>query len=235
MSPAVGPTAFPGFPSQTLKFLKDLSNNNDRDWFNERKPKYEQFVREPALALITAMQKPLDKQAPMLEAIPKKVGGSLMRIYRDTRFSKDKTPYKTNVGIHFRHEQGSNVHAPGVYLHLEPSGCFMGAGIWHPEKEALLSIRQFLAEHPDLWKKAVYGKKFREAYELTGDRLKRPPAGFDKEHPYIEDLKRKDFIGISPLTKAQVESPELIKVMVQKIKAADALMRFLCDALGIPF
>ena len=102
-------STFNGFPKGTRKFLRDLGRNNNRDWFNANKSKYEKEVREPALAFITAMRKPLRSLSECFQAIPKKTGGSLMRIYRDTRFSKDKTPYKTNVGIHFRHQSGARL------------------------------------------------------------------------------------------------------------------------------
>ncbi|MDZ4851199.1 MAG: TIGR02453 family protein, partial [Pirellulaceae bacterium] len=107
---------FQGFSTETFKFLRDLAKHNDRDWFAENKQRYEDDVLAPSLAFIESMQPFVRKLSPYLTAIPKRVGGSLMRIYRDTRFSKNKTPYKTNVGIHFRHEIGGDVHGPGFYL-----------------------------------------------------------------------------------------------------------------------
>ena len=115
---------FEGFQPTLLAFLRDLKANNNRDWFNAHKPDYEQLVREPALGFISAMGPPLAKFAPMFVAVPRKSGGSLMRVYRDTRFSRDKTPYKTNVGIQFRHEYGKDVHAPGYYFHIDPDQVF---------------------------------------------------------------------------------------------------------------
>ena len=107
---------FEGFPKDSIKFFKELSKNNDREWFAEHKSWYEEVVLDPALALVTDMAAPLKKISPHFVAIPKRSGGSLMRIYRDTRFSKDKTPYKTNLGVQFRHEVGKDVHAPGFYF-----------------------------------------------------------------------------------------------------------------------
>ncbi|MGI9427261.1 MAG: DUF2461 domain-containing protein, partial [Bythopirellula sp.] len=126
---------FPGFPLGLLHFLNDLTKHNKRDWFQANKSRYEQELLAPALAFIEAMKEPLGKISPYFQAIPKKQGGSLMRIYRDVRFSKDKRPYKTNVGIHFRHEAGCDVHAPGFYFHIEPDEVFIGAGIWHPDSK----------------------------------------------------------------------------------------------------
>ena len=112
--------SFAGFPKDTLRFLADLSKNNDRDWFADNKDRYESAFVEPSLEFIAAMEKPLKKISPFLVAAPKKQSGSLMRIYRDVRFSKNKNPYKTNIGIQFRHEAGKDVHAPGLYVHLAP-------------------------------------------------------------------------------------------------------------------
>lgn len=226
---------FPGFPPDTIKFLSALKKNNEREWFKERKDRYESAFLNPALEFIEAMQKPLNGVSPFLQAVPKKVGGSLMRIYKDTRFSKDKTPYKTNIGIHFRHEAGCNVHAPGCYVHIEPKSCFIGVGIWRPEKEPLALIRESIAEDPKAWKKVRDGKKFRETYELQGDSLKRPPAGFDKEHPMIDDLKRKDFIAVSNLKDDEITKPDFIKTVTARLKAGTPFMRFLCEAMELPY
>ena len=111
------------FTPATVKFLAELSDNNNRDWFNENKTRYEEEVLDVALRFIQSMQDPLADFAPHFTAIPKRMGGSLMRVYRDTRFSKDKTPYKTNIGIQFRHVLGKDVHAPGFYVHIEPGSC----------------------------------------------------------------------------------------------------------------
>ena len=120
---------FAGFPPQTLKFLKELERNNNREWFQANKSRYEDVVLEPALDFITTMGPKLHAISDHFVAIPKRMGGSLMRVYRDTRFGKDKTPYKTNIGIQFRHELGRDVHAPGYYLHIDNTGCFLAAGI----------------------------------------------------------------------------------------------------------
>ena len=101
------------FTKSTFSFLDELAASNNRAWFEENKSRYESLVREPALAFIEAMEPALRKFAPNLRAEPRKVGGSLMRVFRDTRFSRDKTPYKTNIGIQFRHSLGKDVHAPG--------------------------------------------------------------------------------------------------------------------------
>lgn len=228
-------TAFAGFPKDTLKFLRTLKRNNDREWFQKNKARYESAFLEPSLEFIQAMEKPLQKISPCFTAIAKKQGGSLMRIYKDTRFAKDKTPYKTNIGIQFRHEAGCSVHAPGYYLHVEPGSVFLGVGIWRPDRQPLLQIRQAISETPTDWKRARDAKGFHSNYELSGDSLKRPPAGFEKEAPMIDDLKRKDFIGVCNLKDDDITDPKFLQEVTRKFKAATPFMRFLCNALELPF
>ena len=136
--------SFTGFKPSLMKFLRELEKNNNRDWFADNKQRYEDLVVEPVMDFITAMGPRLETISPHFLALTGKTGGSMMRVYRDTRFSKDKTPYKTNVGLQFRHELGRDVHAPGFYMHLESSGCFIGSGIWHPASDALGAIRRHI-------------------------------------------------------------------------------------------
>lgn len=225
---------FEGFTPETIKFFRQLSKNNNREWFAKNKARYEDVVLNPALELVTEMQEPLKKVSPHFVAVAKKSGGSLMRIYRDTRFSKDKTPYKTNLGIHFRHEAGKNVHAPGFYFHIDKKEIFVGAGIWHPDNSTLKKIRMRIVDDPAGWKRARNGKKFRSMFELRGDALKRPPRGFDAEHPLIEDLKRKDHIGLTALSESELFDRKLINILVARFKTAIPYVRFLCDALPLP-
>lgn len=227
--------SFPGFDKDLLHFLDDLSFHNDRDWFQTNKSRYEASVREPALAFIRAMEAPLKKISPHFRAIAKKTGGSLMRVYRDTRFSKDKTPYKTNVGIHFRHELGKDVHAPGFYFHIEPESIFIGAGIWHPDSPTLKKIRTAIVEDPKAWKRARDAKSFRSQFDLHGDSLKRAPRDFDADHPMIVDLKRKDFIGLCDLKATRITKSSITTEVASVFAAAKPFVRFLCNAIAVPF
>ncbi|MEM9589510.1 MAG: DUF2461 domain-containing protein [Planctomycetota bacterium] len=220
---------------ELFDFLEDLQANNDRDWFAENKSRYEEVVREPVLELITQLAKPMARSAPMLKAVPKKVGGSLMRIYRDTRFSKDKTPYKTNVGISLRHDADGDIHAPGVYVHLATEDCFIGAGCWQPASPTLSAIRRSIDEDPKSWLKARDNKAFRAKYELTGSSLKTAPRDYPKDHPMIEDLRRKDFIGIAPVSRKDLIQGDACKLIMDHIKAGKSLMAFICDSVGIPY
>lgn len=223
------------FSAATFSFLDELAANNNRAWFEANKPRYESTVREPALEFIAAMGPLLDRFAPHFRAEPRKVGGSLMRVFRDTRFSRDKTPYKTNVGIQFRHSLGKDVHAPGFYLHIAADECFLAAGCWHPEPDALGRIRDLVAANPRRWFAARDDKKFVSHWVLTGDALTRPPRGYAADHPALEDLKRKDFIGLAPLSVDDVVSPGLLKLAGTRFASAAPLMKFLCEALNVPY
>ena len=147
-------------------------------------------MKGPALALIQEVAPHLAALSPHFHAGPR----SLFRIHRDVRFSKDKSPYKTSVGVQFRHDAGRDSHAPGFYLHVEPGKSFVGLGMWHPDGPALRKVRERIVEKPGSWRAAMGDRRFRDAFELEGDRLERPPRGFDPEHPLIEALKWKDYI-----------------------------------------
>lgn len=226
---------YAGFKPETIKFLKDLKKNNNRDWFNENKSRYEEQVLDVALHFIQSMQDPLKDIAPHFTAIPKRMGGSLMRVYRDTRFSRNKLPYKTNIGIQFRHEQAKNVHAPGYYVHIDPDEVFLAAGMWMPEPEPLLSIRQRIAEKPAEWQRAKEDKAFARHFELDGTSLTRPPRGFDRNHRMIEDIQLKSFIAIKNMKHDDALSPQFQRKVEAAFPAATPYMRFLCKAVGVQF
>jgi uncharacterized protein (TIGR02453 family) len=225
----------PYFSGETFQFLSSLAANNNREWFGENKPRYEDTVCSPALRFIDDIAVELAAISPHFLAIPKKVGGSLMRIYRDTRFSKDKRPYKSNIGIHFRHEVGKDVHAPGFYLHIAPGECFVGVGIWRPDSTALGKIRDAIVEDADSWHAARDDKVFNKRFRLSGDRLTNPPRGYAGDHPLIEDLKWKDFIAVAELDQREVTGNKLLSRVVDDFAAADPFMRFLCKALEVRY
>lgn len=228
-------SAFKGFPLDLLHFLEKLSRNNNREWFTKNKERYETAARTPALEFISAMEKPLRKVSPHFVASAKKVGGSLMRVHRDVRFSSDKTPYKTNLGIQFRHEVGKDVHAPGFYLHIALDECFLGAGVWRPDSDSLGAIRERIVEEPARWKRASTGKRFRDAWDLGGESLKRPPRGYDANHPLIEDLKRKDHIAVAPLTHDDLLALDVVDRVTEAYKRSQPYVGFLCEAVGVAF
>lgn len=223
------------FTPALFAFLRDLAAHNDRAWFQANKDRYLEHVQEPALAFIVDFAPRLARISPHFSADARVVGGSLFRIQRDTRFSKDKTPYKTNTGVQFRHEAGKDAHAPGFYLHLQPGECFVGAGLWRPEAPLARSIREAIAADPAGWKRAAHGARFTAAWSLGGDSLVRVPTGFDPAHRFADDLRRKDFIGSARLTDRQVTAPGFDQELAKMLGSTAPLMRFLCDAVGVPF
>jgi uncharacterized protein (TIGR02453 family) len=223
------------FTRQTFTFLASLAENNTREWFEEHRQDYEDCVREPALDFISDMEDEMPAISKHFRALPKKVGGSLMRIYRDTRFSNDKSPYKTNIGIHFRHEVGKDVHAPGYYVHIEPGECFVGVGLWHPEPDVLFRIREAIVKKDKAWVAARDDRNFCKYFSLEGDVLANAPRGYAKDHPLVEDLKHKDFIGLAALSKTDVTSADFRTLAVERFKQAKPYMRFLCEALELQF
>ena len=228
-------SGFQGFGAALPAFLEALRANNERDWFHANRARYEETVREPARAFIRSMAPALAAVSPHFRADDRKQGGSLMRVHRDTRFTRDKTPYKTNVGIQFRHALGRDVHAPGFYLHLEPGSAFLGAGVWHPDPGALAMIRARIDDEPDAWCGIRDAPPFRASFRLGGASLKTMPRGFARDHPLGEDLRRKDFIAIHELPLPDALGPELPDLAAARMRDARGLMRFLCEAIDVPF
>lgn len=218
---------------ELFDFLSDLKVNNNRSWFHENKSRYERFLKEPLLAFIAAFSDRLLTISPYYQAIPKVTGGSLFRIYRDVRFSKDKQPYKTWAGMHFRHERARDVHSPGFYIHLEPGNVFISCGIWKPNSESLGRIRQVLQEHPQRWIAATQEENFASVYRLAGESLQRPPRGIDPDHPLIEDLKRKDYLASIEIDESTATRPDFLDYYLETCQCAIPFMRFLTESLDL--
>ena len=221
------------FDDDLYEFLGDLADNNERAWFQGNKKRYEGSIKDPSLRFIRDLGPRLESISPHFAAIPKAVGGSLFRIYRDTRFSKDKTPYKTHVGIHIRHVLAKDVHAPGFYLHLEPGASMFAAGIWHPDGPAVKAIRGAIDSGQEEWV-SVRAAMEAAGLELGGESLKRVPRGFDKEHPLADDLKRKDFIVSRAISEDATMSDDFLETFAGWCVGAMPLQRFLCAAVGVP-
>ncbi len=226
------------FSPAVFAFLRELEANNDRAWWENNKDRYLELIREPALDFITDFAPRLEEISSHFVADARTVGGSLMRPYRDTRFSKDKTPYKTNVGIQFRHQMGKDVHAPGFYLHLEPRACFAGVGMWKPEAAVARQVREAIYRHPKEWQRATRSKRFGATWELERDDeylLRRIPREFVDDHPFPEDLRLKSFIATRRITQKQITSPALDRELASMFTSASDFTRFLCQAIGVPF
>ena len=223
------------FTPSLYKYMRDLAAHNEREWFQANKDRYLAELRDPALQFITDFGPHLMKISPAFRADPRPTGGSLFRIYRDVRFSKNKQPYKDHTGLHFRHVAGKDAHTPGFYLHLQPGGSFVGVGLWHPDNPTLKLIRDALVRDPGLWKKAVGNKRFKDHFTVSGDSLKRPPKGYDPDHPLIDVLKMKDFTAFASLTQKQVTSAGFVEEFAGMCRAGSSLVKFVCEAIGQPF
>jgi len=220
----------PSFSPKLFAFLRELKAHNEREWFNANKARYQEQVKEPALAFVEDLGHRLPEVAPHLTADDR----SLFRIYRDTRFSKDKTPYKTHVGIYFRHARSAEADTAGLYVHLEPGRVFMGAGIWHPGSAALKRIRDTLVARPQGWREAVAAVA--PGWTLAdGESLKRPPTGYPADHELVGDLKRKSFAIVSPLTQRQVTASGFLDECATQAAQARPFMTYVCAALGVEY
>ena len=210
-----------------FQFLSDLKEHNDRDWFQAHKADFEEQVREPFLRLIADLKPEFEKLNPRIVVDPSPTRGSMMRIYRDVRFSADKSPYKLNAAAHFKHARAKEDAVPGYYIHLEPKDCLLGAGVWHPQPRALQKIRSAIVSDAGRWAKVGRGHTF------MGDSLKRPPAGYAADHPLIEDLKRKDFAVLLPLQEQEVCGPNLRQLLMKRFRSVEPLVQFLSEAVGL--
>jgi uncharacterized protein (TIGR02453 family) len=217
------------FTPELFRFLTRLKRNNNRDWFLAHKDEYESSAHQPALQFITDFAAPLYKITPHLVADPRTSRGSLFRIYRDTRFAADKRPYKTNIAMRFSH-RGKDIHSPGFYLHLEPGGCFAASGLWHPEAETLLKVRNAIVERGNEWRKVRKLLNWDDASKLS-----RPPRGFPADHEFVEDLKLRDLGTAINFTDAQVCGPKFMARFANACIRMSPLGRFLSSAVGLQF
>ena len=232
----------------TFKFLRGLARHNERDWFMAHKAEYEEYVKGPTLQLIEDLAVPLKSISPQLVADPRTVGGSMFRIYRDTRFAADKRPYKTHVGMTFFHAATKRtarglagnaamgrLDAPVLYLHIEPGSCFTGGGIWHPQPVTLKRLRDFMIDNPRSWTRLTASPAFKRHFTLSGEVLARPPRGYPADHPLIEDLKRKDIVASAALNESQLTEPGLQKLLLRRFKLMQPMLEWLCMALELEF
>ena len=227
---------FRGFSPSFFAFFKDLKANNERAWFEAHKERFRGTVQTQMSHFIAAMAPELKTISKEFIADPRPNGGSMFRIYRDVRFSRDKRPYKEHAACQFRHRFARDVHAPGFYVHLAPGEVFIGGGLWMPDSEALARIRSVIAAKPELWKKSVATKTFAAHFgALEGESLTRPPRGFDANHPLIADLKRKSFVATRMSSERAARTATFLAETAESFRKLDPLMRFLCGALDVPY
>jgi uncharacterized protein (TIGR02453 family) len=217
--------------ARTFRFLGELAQHNERAWFEANKRRYVEEVRDPLLRFVAACGPKLQRISRHVVADPRPVGGSLFRIHRDVRFSKDKSPYKTHAAMSFRHAAGRERPAPGFYLHLGPGDVFAGAGLWHAPSDAVKPVRDAIVASPDRWAKVARACPLGEGE----DTLKRPPRGYDPAHPCIEDLKRQSFTTGVRFTQTQACAADFVDRFTGACRKAAPLMEFLARALGLPW
>jgi uncharacterized protein (TIGR02453 family) len=222
----------PHFTPALFDFLRQLKKNNNRDWFQKHKARYESDVRHPALRFISDVGPGLKKISPHLVADPRPVGGSLFRINRDIRFAADKSPYKPNVGMSFGHDQGREAAAPGLYLHLEPGESFAGGGIHMADNPTLNKVRDAIVADPNGWKRIVGGAQFAPLFTNMGEALKRAPQGYDPNHPLVEDLKRKGYTWHARFSEADVCRVDFLERYLEACRRAAPFSRFLARAVA---
>ena len=220
------------FSPQFFGFFRELARNNNREWFTANKGRYEAVVQEPCLRFIRDVGAGLRTLAPHLVADARPFGGSLFRIYRDIRFSPDKSPYKTAAAMHFSYAKakGPEHATPGLYLHLEAGKSFAASGVWQPDAATLKKIRDRIVAKPNEWRAVRRSKA-----EIEGESLKRAPPGYDPNHPFALDLRRKEFVASVAFRDAEVTSPAFLQGFLEACRAMDPLNRFVAKAIGIPW
>ncbi len=220
---------FDGFPKQGIEFLKKLKRNNKREWFNAHKVEYEEYVKFPMQSLIGTLAPPMQEYAPELDVHPKR---SLFRIYRDTRFSRDKTPYKTHIAAIFTPKKADR-EAAGLYLHIEPGEVYLGGGMYSISSDRLRDIRKAIIQETSSFLEIVNDRDLRKLYgSLLGEKLSRVPHGFDRDHPMQEFLRMKQFYVGTSLVINSCFSRKFVDIIHEHFRVITPLVRFLNSAFG---
>ncbi|MGI8927856.1 MAG: DUF2461 domain-containing protein [Candidatus Limnocylindrales bacterium] len=227
-------SAFTSFGREGLQFLVDLALNNERSWFQPRKAEYERLLKEPLEALCVDLAAEFKRRGMPLRSDPRK---SPFRIYRDTRFAKDKSPYKTHVAASFPWVGEGEATSPGEperhgggYFHISPEGSYMGGGMWHPEPARLAAFRRAVDQQPEVTMAALEERGFRARFEpVHGDALKRMPQGYPADHPRADLLRLKDVTFGRELSEKEVLSSRLPQILADDFAAAVPVMRFLAS------
>lgn len=228
---------FPGFDNKALRFLQELKRHNTKEWFAEHKHQYQNLLREPSKQLIDELDGLFIKHNLPYEA---SIQQSLFRINRDIRFSKDKSPYKTNIGITFPvlsnrtiAQKVAKTEKPGMYLHIEPGACFIAGGLYMPDGIQLSSIRNRIESNWKIIQKIQQQRLFKQTFPngLLGEKVKTMPRGYDPEHPGKEYIRMKQFIVMEDIPDGIIMSNQLIKELLSKAKAMAPLIIYLNEAI----
>jgi uncharacterized protein (TIGR02453 family) len=229
------PARDPPFSRDLLTFLAELKAHNNKAWFDQNRERYERVYRDAFSLFVAGFGARLERISPYLVADPRPSGGSVMRIFRDTRFSPDKSPYRTYTVVHFGHRDAGEGMAPGLFLYVAPDEISGGGGIWHPETRTANQIRSAIAKDPKAWANASASPSFQKRFELTGESLKRPPPGFAKDHPAVAELMRKDFVASTKISRSEFTSPAFPQTYETIGRQVSPMLEFLCDAIGLKF
>src|SRR5580658_409476 len=221
---------FPGFPKEGMAFLRALKKHNDREWFTPRKPTFEATIRQPMIELVSAIHREMLRFAPAYVGEPAKC---VYRIYRDTRFSKDKTPYKTYASALFlRHGFDKYAGCAAYYFAVSPENIEVAGGLYTPDRDVLLAVRQHIAENHKQFRATFGGAKVRKLLgELQGESLSRVPKGFDPEHPAADLIRRKQYLLDTQLDPKLATTPKLLGELVKRIEAMTLFVEFLNQPL----
>lgn len=228
--------SFQHFDPSLCQFLHTLSQHNNRAWFKENKTRYEHDALDPMLGFIAHMSHVLPTISPHFHAIPKKQGGSLFRIYRDARFTKNKRPYNEHMSCRFSHSRIHGVHSPCFFFRIDTTHVSMGAGIWQPMPQHLQAIREAIRDRSDEWtkvKRSLFSTK--SAFNhIEGQSLKRSPRGFDDDHKHSSDIKLKSFFVVNEEKVNMAMQDTFMDALTKHYRCALPLMAFLCKSLSLP-
>ena len=207
-----------------IEFLQDLKKHNNREWFNDNKSLYLE-AKEQFDAFVNSLIAEIEIFDPSVRGLSSK--NTVFRIYRDVRFSKDKSPYKTHFGAYLA-PGGRKSKLSGYYIHLEPDNCLAGGGLYRPKGEELKEVRFEIYNHGDEFNRIIQEKDFRKTFgEIVGDKLKRPPAGFPKDFPYIEWIKQKEYNAVLPFGDEKTKADKFIPYLIKVFKTMKPLNEFL--------
>jgi len=220
---------FSSFPVEGLRFLRSLKRNNNREWFQEHKTIYESAVKQSLVALVEALAADFEKFAPEMVASQK---ASIYRIYRDTRFSKDKTPYKTHAAAVFPRKGLEKHSGAGFYLHIAPTELLIGGGLYMPAPHDLNAVRSHIADQTDEFLSIIQGREFKKTFgQVAGEQLSRAPRGFPPDHPAADYLRHKQYLASRTLEPDKATSPRFYRIVVETFQTLLPLIRFLNEPL----
>jgi uncharacterized protein (TIGR02453 family) len=219
-------STFPGFPKEGIAFLRALKKNNDREWFTPRKAEFEAAVKQPMIELVTAVHHEMMRFAPQYVGEPAKC---VYRIYRDTRFSKDKTPYKTFASaLLLRNGFDRHAGSAGIYFSVSPTEMEVAGGVYMPDRDTLLALRAYIAENHKQFRATFATPKVKKLLgELWGHSMTRVPKGFDAEHPAADLIRRKHYILSAQLDPKIATTPKLVSEIVTRIETMMPFVEFL--------